>query len=280
MLFVALPACLSDIRLLSQDPERRTSSGGAPAVVSGGSLSNGGSAVEGVSPEGPVGTFHLSFSEECDQPLGEGAIRTSMFEAGSEFRSWGERADWMADEQVAVEGGFCVITAVHEANGDREFTSGVINTSGHFEQSEGVFEARFRAPQGVGPWPVFWLKSQVGWPPAIVIADLGVPEGEIFLGEYWGPLASAQSETEFYPLVERNAFHTYTLDWEGNTFVYYLDGMEIARHERDGGQLTGALYPMINLSVGDGTTRPLPDGSTPFPSRLDLDWIRVYQRER
>ena len=60
-----------------------------------------------------------------------------------------------------------------------DYTSGAIDTKGHFEVKYGYIEGRFKAPWQKGTWPAFWT-LQDGWPPEIdivgttVMARLGI----------------------------------------------------------------------------------------------------------
>jgi len=44
-----------------------------------------------------------------------------------------------------------------------DYTSGAIDTKGHFEVKYGYIEGRFKAPSQKGTWPAFWT-LQDGWP--------------------------------------------------------------------------------------------------------------------
>jgi beta-glucanase (GH16 family) len=65
-------------------------------------------------------------------------------------------------ENLRQQGGNLVIEARHEKftgpdGVTRDYTSGRLNTSGHFTQKYGRFEARIQIPYGQGMWPAFWL---------------------------------------------------------------------------------------------------------------------------
>jgi beta-glucanase (GH16 family) len=265
-------ACTIDLHF-----DRATNQGGTPTP--GGSTGNAGQPGTGSdTPLGIPGAFEVTLQEDCDAPLDASLWRTDMYVDGVTFRSWGQRADWMADEQVTVSSGLCTITAEDRPSGDQRYTSGVMNTATHFAQREGAFEARLRAPRGVGLWPTFWLRSELSWPPAIVIFDGASQTDEFFVGEFWGTPSALESRASPVPISEAGEFHVYGLDWGGSEFTYYVDGAAVATHTHVGTNITEALYLTINLSIGDGTDQPSPDETTPFPAKLDVDWIRVYRR--
>ena len=74
-------------------------------------------------------------------------------------------------------------------------------------------------------------------------------------------------------------FHTYALDWEPSGITWYVDGKQVAKVTDSGAVQTHPFYIIANFSVG-GSWGPLngaPDGSTPFPSSMDIDYLRVWQ---
>ena len=74
-------------------------------------------------------------------------------------------------------------------------------------------------------------------------------------------------------------YHTFGVLWEPQLVIWYIDGKEVKR-------LTGPMVsrqPMniVNYLVAGSAWAPTPDLSNPdiYPLELDVDYIRVYQRE-
>ena len=92
---------------------------------------------------------------------------------------------YCAEENVIVSDGTLKLKGekkVHpNANGKKakfnnkeipvDYTSGAIDTKGHFEVKYGYIEGRFKAPWQKGTWPAFWT-LQDGWPPEIDILEI------------------------------------------------------------------------------------------------------------
>lgn len=236
---------------------------------------------EDPSPLGGVGTFHLSFREECDGTTLNSAVwNTQMIVGDSMFRSWGQRADWMADESIAVSGGVCSITAQNRASGDRAYTSGVLNTAQRFEQRYGFFEARIKAPSGRGFWTVWWLRSVNSWPPAINVMDLFGDSPTSVRASVWWEAASG-SRSSGTPLVAEDwtlEYHVFGVDWRPDELIFYVDGIERFRDQASIPSLNTPLYPTLNLSIATGEAAPPPDATTPWPGVLAIDWVRIYER--
>lgn len=233
----------------------------------------------GVEPHGPRGTFSLTFEEDCEGPLDPAIWQTQMYVGDSAFREWGQRADYMADEQVRIENGLCTITAEDRPTSDSSYTSGVLNTAHGFSQRFGVFEARMSVPVDAGLWPIWWLRDIDGWPPAINIFNLQADPTEApSVGYWWASDGVNQNESASLPPLDWTQFHVFGAEWTADEIVFYIDGVETARHSAGVQAISDALYLTLNLSVGDGTDAPLPDETTSWPAVMSIDWVRVFQR--
>jgi beta-glucanase (GH16 family) len=70
-------------------------------------------------------------------------------------------------------------------------------------------------------------------------------------------------------------FHTFAVDWRADGIAWYVDGIE--RHRWQGNGDLGPMYIILNLAIGghwDGGT----DATTPLPSAMEIDYVRVYRR--
>ena len=74
-------------------------------------------------------------------------------------------------------------------------------------------------------------------------------------------------------------FHTFGVLWEPSLIIWYVDGIEIAR--LTGPQVGRQPMNIINYLVAGSAWAPTPDASDPdvFPMELEVDYIRVMQRE-
>ncbi|MGC4806989.1 family 16 glycosylhydrolase [Micromonospora sp. DT233] len=169
-----------------------------------------------------------------------------------------------------------------------EYTSARLLTSATFTQAYGRFEARIKIPRGQGIWPAFWMlgndMGSVGWPNAgeiDIMENVGKEPNTVY-GTIHGPGYSGGggitgSRTVGSPLAD--GFHTYRVDWEPNSIVWYLDGVEF--HRVDPSRLGGnrwvfdhPFFMILNVAVG-GNWPGYPDGSTQFPQQMLVDYVRV-----
>ena len=165
----------------------------------------------------------------------------------------------------------------------------------------GKYEARIKIPKGKGFWPAFWL---FGNNPVY---------NEIDIFEFWenntkkhnmtlhydsdGDGESDMCHTKYTGVDFSQDFHTFTLIWEKDKIEWYVDG-SLKRIDywlyTTLGATTGCtiygftqyimnlIYPknpmaiILNMAI---ESRGLsPDNSTLFPSQMEVDWVRYYQK--
>ena len=194
--------------------------------------------------------------------------------------------DPRADRPFSVADGVLTITASRSDEG--RWRSGLIAAADATGRGWGVqygyFEARMKMPPGKGTWPAFWLMS--------LQPAKKLPKIEIDVIEYYGHMTdrffatthvwqpedaekvtSHDGSTIRVPegsLVEE--FHRYGVRVDPQHITYFLDGTEVWRQATPV-ELDTPLYPLVNLALGSG----YPIDETPDPSRLEVDYVRVYK---
>lgn len=276
--FVILMGCAERLDFRHQ----LTAEAGAPSTA-GGSESGGGAAGAGTAGPQPLGAdiaYHVTLEETCDgAAFDRSRFITAMRVEDTEFRVWGQRQEYMADENVFTEAGDCVIRAENRATGGAPYTSGTLNTAGHFEQLYGFFEARLKPPAGVGFWSVFWLRTLHGWPPAIDLLDyLDQSPARATVSYWWSAGAGASGDIQPLPVTNlHDDYHVFGCEWRSDYLAFFLDGQRVVELAPLATQLGEPLYPSFNLSVPtDEDGRKPPDATTVWPSELRIDWVRVY----
>lgn len=237
----------------------------------------------------------LSWSDEFDGPAGQAPDSSKWsFDVGGSGWGNGELEYSTArPENVALDGaGHLAITARAEAYMGKEYTSGRVNTLGHFTRAFGRFEARMQLPAGQGMWPAFWLLGNnagtVGWPACgeIDIVENKGQEPNTVHGTVHGPGYSGGNGITAMHIVPgaplSAGFHVYAVEWLANNIVFSVDGVSyfmVTPQQLPAGTQWVYDHPfgiILDLAVG-GTYVGSPDASTMFPQTLLVDYVRVYE---
>jgi len=164
----------------------------------------------------------------------------------------------------------------------RAFTSGMMTTHGKFSQEYGLFEIRCRVPKGKGMWPAFWLLPEpLRWPPEIDVMEiLGHEPAKIYLTHHFQAEDNGQrrhkSDGGSWAGPDFSAdFHEFAVEWSSDRIVWLVDGVERFRSEKSIPH--GPMYMLVNLAVG-GDWPGAPDEKTQFPTALEVDYVRVYEK--
>jgi hypothetical protein len=152
-------------------------------------------------------------------------------------------------------------------------------TSFPFAQARGIFEMSARLPMGAGMWPAFWLLPySLAWPPEIDIMECISTDP----GKVWGTLHSADWQNIGGSIATgldlSQDFHQYALDWRSDTLTFYFDRKSYFSCPTPEGMQEMPHYLIANLSVGavNGWGGP-PNASTPNPSFMEIDYIKVWR---
>lgn len=161
------------------------------------------------------------------------------------------------------------------------YLSGALTTYNKFKMKYGYVEMRAKMPRGRGLWSAFWLLHQHDndrRPEIDVVEHIGHQPDLIYNTYHWqeGWNHRRTPSFEVWGPDYSQDFHTFGVRWEPGLIVWYVDGVEKHRLQ-DGNVSWEEMYLLANLAVG-GWWPGSPDGTTSFPARLTIDYIRAYQR--
>lgn len=220
--------------------------------------------------------------------------------------------DWLSDnEHLDCDG-------VDNGKNKRYFyyTSANIETIKKF--SYGKYEARIKIAKGKGFWPAFWMYggdpiyNEIDvfefWNENDILhnydpSKLSKVHNMTIHFDDGGDGNISRCGTHYTGVDFSQDFHIFTVNWERNKIEWYVDGTlkrTDYRYYTILGQATGCtinawnqyilnkIYtrdPMriiLNFAIQDGEdmwgNNKEPDSSTPFPSQMEIDWVRYYQR--
>lgn len=174
----------------------------------------------------------------------------------------------------------------------------------------GKFEARIKIPKGRGLWPAFWTFSAHPWNEIDIFEFYIDPSNPIFDPtvissrhrinvhyDYDGDGESNNCGSTNVGNDFSQDFHVFSVVWEKNIIEWYVDDVLIRTDHRYLDLLGHAagcniyatqayfknlIFPVnpmniiVNLAIQSKNCAP--DNSTVFPSQMEIDWIKYYQR--
>ena len=174
-----------------------------------------------------------------------------------------------------------------------EYTSASMLTRGLQSWQYGYFTLRARIDTRPGIWPAWWtLGVSKPWPACGEVDIMESYQGHVNANVAWEKAdGKAQWVTTFKPYADfqdpqwPEKFHLWAMEWTPDFIRLFLDGALMtsvdlsrtldARH--DGfNPFHQPAYMLLNQAVGgDSGGDP---AKTQFPSRLEVEYVRVYQR--
>lgn len=225
-----------------------------------------------------------------------------------------EEYQWYQEDNAFLENGLLVIEGRRERvknpnydSGSRnwrhsrefaEYTASSINTRGKFEFQYGRLEVKARIDTAIGLWPAIWTLGVKGeWPSN---GEIDVMESYpsngiqyILANVAWGTdrRYTAKWDSKKIPLqyfIDKdpdwpNQFHVWRMDWDEHFIRLYLNDELLNETDltqtinHDGSNpFHQPHYILLNLAIG-GQNGGDPS-SAKFPTRYEVDYVRVYQK--
>ncbi len=218
-------------------------------------------------------------------------------EIGNGDNGWGNNElEFYTDapENSRIENGNLVIEARNDSWNSRQYTSARMVTKDKKTFGFGRTDIRAKIPYGQGIWPALWMLG-------INIDDKGWPAcGEIDIMELIGNHPSESHATVHFGSDMNNykytgdsykvsdeifndRFHVFSVVREMSQMWFYVDDILIFDFSTSDTQ--GQPYPfneqfffIFNVAIG-GNWPGSPDATTVFPQFMEVDYIRVFEKE-
>jgi len=244
----------------------------------------------------PAG-WKLVWSDEFEQ-AGLPSADKWMFDTERNKAGWynNERQYYSKDrlENARVADGKLTITALKEQLssapdfGGQAYTSARLLTRGKASWTYGFFEIRAKLPCGLGTWPAIWMLGTKGaWPEdgeIDIMEHVGKNKGQILGSAYthfynW---ANGTGNTKATTVNDAcDVFHNYQLYWDQNQLAiavddkYYFQFVNAKTGDYKKWPFDQLQYLILNLAIGGDLGGAVDDSI--FPSRFEIDYVRVYQ---
>ncbi len=176
-----------------------------------------------------------------------------------------------------------------------DYTSACLITKGLHSWQYGRFEVKARIKARDGLWPAIWFLGVKGsWPCCGETDLMEFYGGNILANACWGSKERGKAKWDnakkpvasFGDPAWDEKFHVWRMDWDEKSIVLSVDGLTLNTVDLtqtinpDGREPRNPFhqphYLLLNLAIGgDSGGNP---SDTPFPSRYEIDFVRVYQK--
>lgn len=252
--------------------------------------------------------YELVWSDEFEQE-GKPDSRNWTYEHGF---ARNEEWQWYQEDNAYVQNGVLVIEGRRETvpnpnyesgskdwrrnRSEAHYTSSSINTRGLHSWLYGRFVIRAKIKTEAGLWPAIWTLGQSQpWPGGGEIDIMEFYGGNILANAAWaGPGQwqaiwddSRKPVTSFNDEHWHERFHIWRMDWTEEAIKIYVDdellnAISLNETINQRGSVKNPFreveqYLLLNLAIG-GHNGGDPS-ATAFPSRYEVDYVRVYQQK-
>ena len=240
----------------------------------------------------------LVWNDEFDGPALN--LEKWSFEIGG--HGWGnnELQYYSDDDSTAfIQDGKLVIRAdlVPQGTGSsdnlRYFSSARLRTSGKGDWRYGRIEVKAKLALGQGIWPAIWMLPTDwmygGWPESGEIDimehvgyDPGRVHGSIHTGSYNHKINTQRGGSKLLDKIS-SKFYVYAIEWYEDRIDFLIDDAKYFSFQNEGKNdfntwpFNQRFHLLINIEVG-GDWPGSPDETTQFPTEMEVEYVRVYEK--
>lgn len=227
--------------------------------------------------------WSYDIGDACDKPCGCGW-------GNNELQYYTEKD---LDNARVADGKLTIEVQAEQMN-DKKFTSARLVTKGKGDWKYGRIETRAKLAKGKGVWSAIWMLSTEdkykGWPHSgeiDIMENVGYdPDtivGSAHTANFYHNIGTHKSGRIFMPNANQ-AFHNYVLEWESNEYRLYVDDTHFFTFVNDGTDYKSwpfdeSFHLILNVAYGGNWGGKQGIDPTALPARMEVDYVRVYQKD-
>ena len=215
------------------------------------------------------------------------------YEIGNGSGGWGNNElEYYTNstKNVFVSNGNLIIEARKESIGGFNYSSARLTTQNKKSFTYGRIDIRAKLPRGKGIWPALWMLgnniSTVGWPASgeiDIMEHLGHEENKSYGTLHYGASTATHASKGNSFTLNSGAFyeqfHVFSMEWKLDQVKLYVDNnlfLAVNKADTSPYPFNAPFFFIFNVAVG-GNWPGSPDGTTTFPQRMIVDYVRVFQ---
>ena len=199
-----------------------------------------------------------------------------------------------------VDNGILHIRAKYEPagigspNNLRNFSSARLRTVGKGDWQYGRIDVRAKIALGQGIWPAIWMLPSDwiygGWPKSGEIDimehvghDEGRIHGSVHTDSYNHIIGTQRTNSKLIEDV-KTLFHIYSIEWSEQKIDFFIDDTLHYTFQNDFSNdfrtwpFNERFHLLLNVAVGGNWPGP-PNNTTVFPQDMEVDYVRVYEKQ-
>jgi beta-glucanase (GH16 family) len=196
-------------------------------------------------------------------------------------------------ENARVEKGHLIIEARKENREGMKYTSARLVTKGKADWEYGRIEVKAKLPSGRGTWPAIWMlgaTNPFNWPDDGEIDIMehvgfnqGTIHGSVHCKKYYHTIGTQKTNTTIVADCS-TAFHIYATEWDADSLRIMIDNKVFFRFANehtgyDAWPFDNKMYLLLNIAIGGGWGGQKGVDDNMFPRKMEIDYVRVYQKK-
>ncbi len=241
-----------------------------------------------------VNGWKLSWSDEFNK---SGLPDSSKWSYNTGGHGWGNNELQYYTENdtlnAKVEAGVLKIIARKQIRENRQYTSARLITKNKAEFTYGKIEVSAKLPAGRGTWPAIWMlgknRTEVGWPlcgEIDIMEHVGFNKDSVFgtiHTEAYNHMKRTQKGKGIFISNPYSEFHKYSIEWSPEKIDFMVDGKVYNTILNE--HLTEKEWPfdqpfylILNIAVGGSWGGQKGIDENIFPAVMEIDYVRVFQK--
>lgn len=189
-----------------------------------------------------------------------------------------------------LDNGNLIIEAREEQFQGADYTSSRMITMNNQSFQYGRVDIRAVLPEGQGIWPALWMLGDnfqtIGWPACgeiDIMEVVGHEPSTVHGTVHWdnnGHVEYGNSYTLTNGKKFSDEYHVFSIIWDDTSIKWFVNDIqysEVSITPAHMSEFHAPFFFIFNIAVG-GNWPGYPDGTTLFPQRMIVDYIRVFEK--